>query len=436
MTRAISAHALGARGLAFLWTVVCACASLDVVAAQNVWRVNVAGGPSAHFTDLPPAVAAAQPGDTILCWLEANQTVPGWGGYTAPLIDKPIRLIGLTTMSASLPGITTRVNIDGVIHVRNIALGETCVVSNVYLTTTFKTATQGIRCEDCAGSVVLDGVTFFNSGYVIELLRVERCANVLMQGAMCTLGATGWFVADSNLAIQRSQFWVSAGAFALPGLPPVATTSFAPLYLLRSTATLSNCTLRGHPGNIPPHVIGPGRPAVLLESSTVNIGPYTTLSQQVSSPAGLGAINPPMCLVRRDPRTVIVTQWASTGMPVIHGPIHSSATSFSVVAKEPYTVWVDGPASGFALLGFDHLLPAPVPTPLGELWLDPFRYTPVAILALAAGTGQGSWSTTCPASAPVDIPFVFQSLTLAPDGTLAATLPSPFTVGWEYYRIP
>jgi hypothetical protein len=284
--------------------------------------------------------------------------------------------------------------------------------------------------------VVLDGFEFFNPGYDSQYLRVERSANVLLQGGLLHLAGSGVVVVDSTIALQRSQFWIGSSAIPWPGTPPLATTSFAPLYLLRSTATLSNCTLRGHPGSIPPYVFGPGRPAVLLESSTVNIGPYTTLSQQVSSPAGLGAINPPMCLVRRDPRTVIVTQWASTGMPVIHGPIHSSATSFSVVAKEPYTVWVDGPASGFALLGFDHLLPAPVPTPLGELWLDPFRYTPVAILALAAGTGQGSWSTTCPASAPVDIPFVFQSLTLAPDGTLAATLPSPFTVGWEYYRIP
>jgi hypothetical protein len=422
--------------VATTWLLALLVLCSSCVRAQTVWRVNLAGGPVAHFTDLPPAVAAAQPGDTILCWIAPSQAPNGWGGYTAPVIDKPIRLIGLTTMTPFFPGITTRVNIDGVIRVRNIGVGETCVVANVYLTTTLKTSLQGIRCEDCQGTVILDGVDYFNSGYAIEVMRIERCSRVLMQGALCDWGATGMIVVDSNIAIQRSQFWVGSGAIAFPGLPPVATTSFAPLYLLRSTATLSNCTLRGHPGNIPPHVSGPSRPAVLLESSTVNIGPYTTLSQQLSSPAGLGAINPPMCLVRRDPRSVIVTQWLSTGMPVIHGPIHATATSFSVVADEPYTVWVDGPASGFALLGFDHLLPAPAATPLGELWLDPFRYTPVAILALAAGTGQGSWSSTCPASAPVDIPFVFQSLTLAPDGTLAATLPSPFTVGWEYYRIP
>jgi hypothetical protein len=435
MTRASNDAAAPCRTLSMTFILCLIGAGHEPISAQSTWRVNVAGGPAAHFTDLPPAVAAAQPGDTILCWLAPSQAPQGWRGYTAPVIDKPIRLIGFTTFGPFVTGITSRVQINGVVRIRNIAMGETCVVSNLVIDA-LTGGEQGIWLQDSAGTIVVDGLWFLNYGYNNERLRIERCAHVLLQGAVCTLGATGVVAVDSTISIQRSDFSVGSGAIPWPFAPPLATTSFAPLYLLRSTATLSNCTLRGHPGNIPPHVSGPSRPAVLLESSTVNIGPYTTLSQQLSSPAGLGAINPPMCLVRRDPRSVIVTQWLSTGMPVIHGPIHSTSTSFSVVADEPYTVWVDGPASGFALLGFDRLLPAPAPTPLGELWLDPFRYTPVAILALAPGTGQGSWSTRCPASAPVDIPFVFQSLTLAPDGTLAATLPSPFTVGWEYYRIP
>jgi hypothetical protein len=293
---------------------------------------------------------------------------------------------------------------------------------------------QGVLLQDSAGAIVVDGLWFANHGYNNEKLRIERCAQVLLQGAMCTLGATGMVVVDSTIAIQRSQFWVGSGAVPSSGAPPLATTSFAPLYLLRSTATLSNCTLRGHPGNIPPHVWGPSAPAVALVDSTVMVGPGGNMPQSQSYMGGVSGL--PGTVIRRDPRSVVPTPWGTSGMQVIVEPIHSTSTSFSVVADEPYTVWVDGPASGFALLGFDRLLPAPAPTPLGELWLDPFRYTPVAILALASGTGQGTWSATCPASAPVDIPFVFQSLTLAPDGTLAATLPSPFTVGWEYYRIP
>jgi hypothetical protein len=175
-----------------------------------------------------------------------------------------------------------------------------------------------------------------------------------------------------------------------------------------------------------------------LEQSTLNIGPYATLSPGsiFTAPPGYYAANPVNCLVRRDPRSVIPYQVVIPGLQVIHEPIHSTSTTYSVVADEPYTVWVDGPDSGFALLGLDQLLPAPAATPFGELWLDPFRFTPVAILPLAAITGEGTWNDICPAAAPIDVPFVFQSLTLAPDGTIDITLPSPFTVGWEYFRIP
>ena len=210
------------------------------------------------------------------------------------------------------------------------------------------------------------------------------------------------------------------------------------LDLVRSTATLSSCSLPGHPFASGPVVFGPAWSAVLMDQSTLHIGPYTTLSpgSPFTAPPGFYAVNPSQCMVRRDPRSSIPYQPAYPGLQVVNEPIHATTTSFSVVADEPYGVWVDGPGSGFALLGFDQLQPAPVATPFGELWLDPFRFTPVALLPLAAVTGEGTWSEICPASAPIDVPFVFQSLTLAPDGTLGITLPSPFTVGWEYFRIP
>jgi hypothetical protein len=278
-------------------------------------------------------------------------------------------------------------------------------------------------------------VDLFNLGLANQRFRIERCASVLIQGGDFTLAGSGIEVVDSTLAIQRSLCVIGGGFPPLPGYT-FATTTFPMLSLLRSSATLSSCTLCGHPAGTGPYVFGPGRPAVLLDQSTLRIGPYTNLSPSQSSPPGYGAVNPPQCLVRRDQRAVVVTTWGNPGLPVFWEPIHSTTTSFSVVADEPYTVRVDGPSSGFALLGFDQLLPAPSPTPFGDLWLDPYRFTPVAILPLAATTGEGTWNDLCPAAAPIDVPFVFQSLTIAPDGTLGITLPSPFTVGWEYFRIP
>jgi hypothetical protein len=197
--------------------------------AQSVWRVNIAGGPAAHFTDLPAAVLVAQPGDTILFWISASPSPPpGWSGYTAPVIDKPIRLVGLSTGSPSLPGISAKGLIRGVIRVRNIAQGETCLIANVTMDTV-KSGVQGIHIEDCAGSVVLDGFEFYNPGYDSQYLRVERSANVLLQGGLLHLAGSGVVVVDSTIAIQRSQFWIGSSAIPWPGTPPLATTSFAPL---------------------------------------------------------------------------------------------------------------------------------------------------------------------------------------------------------------
>ena len=409
---------------------------------QTVWHVDRAGGPLVHFTDLPLAVAAAQPGDSIVCYT-TGPAPQGWRGYTAPTIDKPIRLIGFNTwLFPPVPGATTRVFVNGVIRVTGIAAGQICTIANILgdVDGLGGGAPQGYEVLDCAGTVVLDGIYFSNYGYANQVFRIERSARVLIQGGWGYLANSGIEVVDSRVDIQRSVFRVGTGGWVFPpplGAPPAITT-FPMLNLLRSTATLSDCILAGHPAGTGPYVVGPGQPAVLLDQSTLNIGPYATLSpgSVFTTPPGFYALNPSQCLVRRDSRSSIPNQPTYPGLQVIHEPIHATTTSFSVVADEPYTVWVDGPGSGFALLGFDQLQSTPAATPFGELWLDPLRFTPVAIVPLAAGTGEGSWNSLCPASAPVDVPFVFQSLTLAADGTLAITLPSPFTVGWEYFRIP
>jgi hypothetical protein len=62
------------------------------VDAQQTWKVNCSGDYGAHFTDLPAAVAAAAPGDSI-------QIYGVFGGpcgvnYTAVTIDKPLHIVG------------------------------------------------------------------------------------------------------------------------------------------------------------------------------------------------------------------------------------------------------------------------------------------------------------------------------------------------------
>jgi hypothetical protein len=48
--------------------------AVSVALGQQTWKVNCQGGPGIDFTDLPQAVAAAAPGDTI--WVFTTSTGP------------------------------------------------------------------------------------------------------------------------------------------------------------------------------------------------------------------------------------------------------------------------------------------------------------------------------------------------------------------------
>ena len=66
-------------------------------AAQRTWLVDSSGGPGVDFTDLPPAVAAASPGDTIL--LRWGTGAPYGFDLT---IRRGIRIIGDDTAPISV----------------------------------------------------------------------------------------------------------------------------------------------------------------------------------------------------------------------------------------------------------------------------------------------------------------------------------------------
>ena len=68
--------------------------------AQQTWKVQCNGGPGVHFIDLPQAVAAASAGDTILVY--HNTACPPNNTYTAPVIDKALRIVGFDT--GAIPG--------------------------------------------------------------------------------------------------------------------------------------------------------------------------------------------------------------------------------------------------------------------------------------------------------------------------------------------
>jgi hypothetical protein len=50
--------------------------------------------------------------------------------------------------------------------------------------------------------------------------------------------------------------------------------------------------------------------------------------------------------------------------------------------------------------------------------------------------GHFTWTLNCPLTAPVAHAFALRALTIAPNGALGVTEPSPLIVGWPHGVIP
>ena len=170
-------------------------------AAQQTWKVDCTGAPGSHFTDLPAAVAAAAPGDTILVYNTIG--VDCVAAYAPPYIDKPLHIACFTV--GGPPGNNTPggVEMDGALHVARILAGQQVVMTNIGLSHS-SASPSSITVSDCAGSVVLDNVYFGNPGMSGQSLNVLRSDHVVGGRLPNTTGT-----APSNFAVA-SQFTTPA----------------------------------------------------------------------------------------------------------------------------------------------------------------------------------------------------------------------------------
>tara|TARA_R110002096_G_scaffold34448_12_gene98392 strand:+ start:162 stop:1289 length:1128 start_codon:yes stop_codon:yes gene_type:complete len=178
-----------------------------VFAQNQTWIVDAANGAGTDFTDLPPAVIAALPGDSI---------VVRAGGYTGVAVYEAISILGepgarINSGGASYLGIT----------VSQIPAGQTCCVSGIEILTF-----GSMQATNNAGNVLFERIASNYRSWVSD------CANVRIEG--CTLAD----IVVTNTALSMSH---SSGVGGGGGL----NTSWPALRLNNATATLSRCTLRG-----------------------------------------------------------------------------------------------------------------------------------------------------------------------------------------------
>lgn len=201
-------------------------------------------GSGAAFSDVQPAIDAAQPGDTVLVLA---------GTYGTASITKPLQLIGAGSDLVTLQGPNTAPQLV----VTSIPVGETVVVTGLDLQSLFVgfVVPQAMaRIASNGGTVVLQDVVLedhpesfpHTSGNLdvnsSSLVLIESCVLVGGNGGGVGLTSPGMSAAASTVWMMNST--VQGGTDAtLPGADAIQCTA--------STLYLGACEVQGGQGGIP-----------------------------------------------------------------------------------------------------------------------------------------------------------------------------------------
>jgi hypothetical protein len=404
--------------------------------AQQTWRVHCGGAYGAHFTDLPAAVAAAAPNDTILVY---GGVGPCAEIYTAPTIDKPLRIVGFLVGVPPGNNTPTRVQVRGPWSISGIDAGEQLVISDVLVRHIAYPPPFGdgvgspITIANCQGSVVIENL-FFSCRTPAQWLEIDQCAHVVLRGCDFRLGGGPLRVIDSNVLLTTTLVTTD---------PPDAfhpyTGTTESLFVQRSTVTLAGSIVEGAGpmGALPP------RNAALVDNGVIRIGASSLLR---GGPIP-GAPSPPLpgnfavsYLYLTPAPSAVDKDWRAPtfnfhpAMPPTTVTVDETIHDW-IVADEDFQVRVNGPQGGTALLAVGEMA-FPVPTPLGELGLPLHTMMLLDVVPLPASNGSHTWTMHCPSWIPNGFVFAYQCLTISPAGQLAITLPSPATVAWDKDRLP
>ncbi len=331
------------------------------LAAQSTLIVDSSGG--GNFLDLPPAIAAAQPGDLVL-------VRPGY--YSGATVSIGIRIVGLPgAMIADYPGLGPELLVD------RVPAGQTCVVRGFGFSSVVALSVQVL---DCQGQVHLEDLTPVTS------MDVQRSAAVSLLNVTVSNSGTPLHVADSSVAVVSCD--LSAG-FGL-GTPRHAIS------IERSTVVVSQSQLMG--GNSY-SAVDPGAGIELVSGHLIVAGDSSSSISAGFSAGGVAAPTPAIQgtagTILIDPQVQLTPQY---GAAAIAGAatvtMAQVPTVLADVAAQTLSVDVRGTAGDYVVV-LVGLAPQPVTsTPFGDVWL-----------------GAGS--------------VEFQSAQVPPTGALATSVPLP-----------
>ncbi len=381
------------------------CCSTAV--GQQTWLVDWYG--NGDFTDMPPAVAAASPGDTIVV---ANSDL---NLYTPTLIDKGI------TLRQSYNYFTV---FD--VQVANLPAGQRFALvgwGGVF----------NLNFTNCAGQVVLDRVDMFRAfDGTRRSCMATNCDHITVNAS----GLLDVFTSGSRAVFSRSGMFGYRsldGTIASPGLTTIdSDVSIADCFvqgeshLAQTTTPAPVAGIEMQGGSLV--VTGRGGFAYVQGGSAccdVSVDPAVVVhAPAIRSDGGSCQIDPDVALA------------PVSGAPTVGTSVFDfEEIGFLRQVTLPY------PAAGaletdlYAVPGVPAIVcasapVAPLPTPFGELWVDPLQ-----LIVVASGTTDATGRLYhvfggLNASIPVDLAFAWQGVYLA-NGMIELTLPST-TVMWTH----
>lgn len=309
-----------------------------LVPAQRTWIVDAAGGPGVHFPDIPPAVAAAQDGDTIVV-RAANV------GYQTVLMTKALRIVGVDA---------PRLVPDAALDVRGISAGK----SFAFVGFTFDPG-PALRVADCAGPVILDGLhgrPGFDNAFG---LRIDRSTAVSVSN--CSLRGTQFQpVQPTAVSVVDSGVVLTNCELRGPDLTLPWSSAATALRSLRSRIVLNGCLVVG------------GR----LLASPVDLAPAVVAADGVLVATGGTTIVGAGTLAIDGTTTAVVESAGAirgaiaTGVSVLRAQVPASSAGQPLLPRSVLHVRCAALPGDFVIQGVG-LLRQPVSGPFGEEWLDP-----------------------------------------------------------------
>lgn len=207
--------------------VIAGLATCGFLTSQTTWYVDPGGG--GHFVDIPPAIAAASPGDRI---------VVAAGSYSAVVLDKGVDIDG--TAGALVPSIT----------VTGVPVGQRARVARLEIA---MASPLQVSIENCAGQVLLvdlvtPGLPSNYGGIGGNGVQIAQCASVWLEGGVFlgqssgSIGGHGASVVQSNVVLSHAVF---RGGVTAPPYPSAANDGRDGVYVAAGEVLLAAVDARG-----------------------------------------------------------------------------------------------------------------------------------------------------------------------------------------------